>query len=1393
MSPDLPDQSDLPRRPRSHRPRLRHTLLAVTAALALAASGTAALGSAAAAAAAATPPPAPAAQGAITGSHTVGYDGYSLLIDGKRSYIWSGEFQYNRLPSPDLWRDELQKMKAAGFNTASIYFDWAYHSPKQGVYDFSGVRDVDKLLDMAAEAGVYVIARPGPYINAEVDGGGFPSWVSALPGKARSTDPAYLAAVDEWTSHIDPILARHQLTNGTGSVILYQVENEYYNNNDDGRAYMSHLESSARAHGITVPFTGNHNGAFATGTGAVDIDGIDSYPQGFNCSNPQNWNNLPNVSQYHRAANQPIFTAEFQGGSFDPWGGPGYDKCRQLTGADFANVFYKNNMAVGATMQNLYMTVGGTSWGWQGDPGVVYSSYDYGAPISETRQLTDKYQQDKLIGYFAQAAQPLTETDQVSSAAPSSSGVVETVRQNPDDGTQFHFLRQATTSSNGTVGTHLAIDLTAGSYTYDDQDSHLAYSAGWTHVGADQSYTAGEFHHTESWTDTAGSDVTVPFTGTAVRWIASTAPNHGLADVYLDGAKVATVDGYSANTVPQQVQYRADNLAAGPHTLRIVATGQKDAAATGTFVGIDAIDQPSPADRAYASIPQQPGTEITLAGRESKTILARYQLGASRLQYSTSELMTNATIGNRDVAVLYGDAGQAGETVLNYPNRPTVSVLDGSVQSTWDQSTGDLRLNYQHQGLARVLITGGQRPLLLLIGDTATAEQFWQTQSANGPVLVRGSSLLRSAAVAGSTLQLTGDNSTASPLEVFAANPGKVTWNGRALKTQATTSGSTLGQLPGPQAVTLPQLTGWKQQSETPEAQPGFDDSSWAVADKTQSNSTTTPVTEPVLFADDYGFHHGDVWYRAHFQGLVGTSGIDLSAITGNSGQYSVWLNGTFLGTTGDGRHTFAFPAGALKDGADNVVSVLLEDAGHNEDWSADDSHKEARGLTGATLIGAPTTAVTWKIQGALGGESLVDPVRGPMNTGGLYGERSGWSLPGYPDSSWAPASLPAANTTPGITWYRTSAALNLPKGQDTSVGLSITDDPSHHYRALIYVNGWQLGRYINDLGPQHSFPIPNGVLNPNGTNSIAIAVWNADAATGGLGAVQLVSYGTQASPLKVATVNSPRYRAADYPSTTHRAGLTLNAPEHLAPATPTQVTATLAVPAGNPEATAAALDLQAPAGWTVTPTTPVTNAKVKPGSSVTASWQVTAPAGAQQPAQSRLTAHAAYRQSGAQQLTDTREVLPAQQTAPPTADTQVSALPFAYSANGWGPVERNQSNGGSGSGDGRTISLNGKTFATGLGTNATSVVGLNLAGHCTKLTATVGVDDEVTHGSVTFSVRADGRTLTTTPVLTHATGPTDLTVDLTGAKNVELVVGDGGDGPSEDHADWANAQLSCH
>jgi beta-galactosidase len=919
----------------------------------------------------------------------VTYDRYSLKIDGKRLYVWSGEFHYWRLPSPGLWRDVLQKIKAAGFNTVCLYFDWGYHSPSPGVYDFTGVRDADRLLEVAGQVGLYVIARPGPYVNGETDNGGFPGWLGTQRGRARSSAPDYTRAYRDWLRHIDPIIARHQITDGGGPVLLYQVENEYGFNTD--AAYMRDIERQARADGITVPLTHNHccgPSTWATGPGAVDLPGKDEYPQRFDCRKPGRWHAVRTLPRFREDA--PIFTPEFQGGSFDPWGGPGYAACRALTGPDFENVFYKNNIAAGATLQNIYMAYGGTSWGWLADPAQVYTSYDYGAAIGEDRRPTVKYDELKRLGYFIRAVPALTMTDPVAVAPARNVALSLTGRVNPDDDTRVYLLRHRTSTSTSTETTHIAIDLSSGS-------------------------------------------------------------------------------------------------------------------GSGPF---------------YPSVPQQPGTTITLAGRDAKLLLAGYRMGDQQLRYSTSELMTQARIGGRDIALLYGRGGEDGETVLHYAAEPAVTVLDGAVQHVWDAARGDLRLDYRHEGLARVLVTPRSgTPVLLLIGTHEATAGFWRLDTGAGPVLVRGPELVRSAAPQGDTLALTGDTARPGGLEVFAPPAiRKVTWNGAPVRVSG---GETLtGHVPGPVAVRLPRLTSWTARKESPEAAAGFDDRGWRRADHTTTTNPTRPVTLPVLYTDDYGFHHGDVWYRGHFTARGGETGARLSAITGRAGIYSVWLNGRFLGSTGDGARTFAFPRHAVRRGRDNVLSVLLENMGHNEDFLANDSHKEPRGLTGAALTGV-ATPVAWRIQGSRGGEHLPDPARGPFNTGGLYGERAGWYLPGAATGGWTPTTVPCRDARPGVTWYRTVFGLQLPADQDVPISVTFTDDPARHYRALLFVNGWQVGRYINDVGPQHDFPVPPGILRSRGRNTIAIAVWNADGRTGGLGEVRLRAHGDVATGLRVPDMTS--------------------------------------------------------------------------------------------------------------------------------------------------------------------------------------------------------------------------------------------------------------------------------
>jgi beta-galactosidase GanA len=128
----------------------------------------------------------------------VTWDEHSLSIHGERVMIFSGEFHPFRLPVPSLWTDVLEKIKALGLNTVSIYIDWAHLEGKPGEFRAEGVFDYDAFFNAAKQVGLYVIARPGPYINAEVSGGGFPGWLQRVKGHLRTNDSDYLAATDKY-------------------------------------------------------------------------------------------------------------------------------------------------------------------------------------------------------------------------------------------------------------------------------------------------------------------------------------------------------------------------------------------------------------------------------------------------------------------------------------------------------------------------------------------------------------------------------------------------------------------------------------------------------------------------------------------------------------------------------------------------------------------------------------------------------------------------------------------------------------------------------------------------------------------------------------------------------------------------------------------------------------------------------------------------------------------------------------------------------------------------------------------------------------------------------------------------------------------------------------------
>lgn len=145
------------------------------------------------------------------------------------------------------------------------------------------------------------------------------------------------------------------------------------------------------------------------------------------------------------------------------------------------------------------------------------------------------------------------------------------------------------------------------------------------------------------------------------------------------------------------------------------------------------------------------------------------------------------------------------------------------------------------------------------------------------------------------------------------------------------------------------------------------------------------------------------------------------------------------------------------------------------------------------------------------------------------------------------------------------------------------------------------------------------------------------------------------------------------------------------------------------------------------------------------------------------------------------------------TLTRYLSDLAWSQAINGWGPVERDRSNGETGASDGNAIRLNGVQYAKGLGVHANSDVRFGLGGACSTFQADIGVDDETGDGgSVQFRVFGDGALLYTSAVLTGTTPTATVNVDVTGRHELRLVVADAGDGNGLDHADWANARLRC-
>ena len=316
--------------------------------------------------------------------HIFSFNKTQFELDGKPFQIISGEMHPARIPA-QYWRHRVQMAKAMGCNTIAAYFFWNYHEVKEDVFDFkTGNRNIAAFIRICQQEGMWVIVRPGPYVCAEWDFGGLPTYLLKIPDiKIRCMDSRYISAVSRYVKNISKELKPLLCSNG-GPVLLTQIENEYGSYGNDKR-YLDTLKKMWQQNGITGPFyTADGATPYMLEAGAVPgaAVGLDSggSDEDFAVATKHN----PNV---------PVFSSETYPGWLthwkEQWQKPDTNDLKKEV-----EYLLKNNRSF-----NLYVIHGGTNFGFtaganafgatQFQPDIT--SYDYDAPINEQGQATPKY------------------------------------------------------------------------------------------------------------------------------------------------------------------------------------------------------------------------------------------------------------------------------------------------------------------------------------------------------------------------------------------------------------------------------------------------------------------------------------------------------------------------------------------------------------------------------------------------------------------------------------------------------------------------------------------------------------------------------------------------------------------------------------------------------------------------------------------------------------------------------------------------------------------------------------------------------------------------------------------------------------------------------------------
>ena len=300
-------------------------------------------------------------------------------MNGESIQLICGEMHYPRVPK-EYWKDRLERAKAMGINTISTYVFWNFHERQPGEFDFSGQADLSQFIKTAQEVGLYVVLRPGPYVCAEWDFGGYPYWLlNEKDMTFRTKDPKFLAACERYISRLGEELQSQTITNG-GNIILVQIENEYGSFGND-KEYLNSLKSMIEKAGFNVPLM------TCDGGGQMEAGFVEGALPGINGVFGEDLFRI--VDKFQEGG--PYFVAEFYPAWFNVWG-QRHSKVDKKRPTEQLDWMLGNGVSV-----SMYMFHGGSNFWYTNGANTAYgyapqpTSYDYDAPLGEWGNAYPKY------------------------------------------------------------------------------------------------------------------------------------------------------------------------------------------------------------------------------------------------------------------------------------------------------------------------------------------------------------------------------------------------------------------------------------------------------------------------------------------------------------------------------------------------------------------------------------------------------------------------------------------------------------------------------------------------------------------------------------------------------------------------------------------------------------------------------------------------------------------------------------------------------------------------------------------------------------------------------------------------------------------------------------------